>query len=482
MSSRISRFSVVALVALAAVIVCIVFVVLRLVSPAPLDYVGEIHFVERAEIPLFAADVSTISVPIKADFAALGAQIRKAVMPEIPTTIATGKERVIGLYDLHYTATLLSLDIALTSMPAGRPVMMVTGTLRVSGPVKDLTVFHSEWGKYNGEFRFRQAYPLALDKNAKMIVAPTEPVQVTPTRGATLKFLGVTWDDWAGLLKKAVLPKVRKKVDEKMTPMLKEDRLTPLYKKGWEALHNPINLTSGVWLVFHPEGFEVAQLRSSGTMLETTVTVRGRPKVVLGDKPQLPEAPSMPAVQLGEAKGGLHLVVDAIAPLDEAERLLNKELGELEKVVYDQANVKVKVPKARIYSRENRLRLELLVTRPFRGSVFLEGAPMYDAENNELYVEGLDCTAETKNLLASSASLLLKNRVFKDYLQKKVRLPVGGPLAKVGESISGYETEVADGVVFKVGNTSFKMLGVYNTREAMHLIVQADGSAEVTIV
>ena len=184
------------------------------------------------------------------------------------------------------------------------------------------------------------------------------------------------------------------------------------------------------------------------------------------------------------------MVVDAIVPLDEAERLLNNELKGLEEFIYKHAKVEVKIPKARIYSRENRLGLQLLfkkpllkwlLKKPFLKSVFLEGAPKYDAENNELYVEGLDFTVETRNSLVNLASRLLESPL-KDYLQRKVRLPVSGPLEQVGKTIKKYKVEDSNyGVVLQGETTSFKMLGVYNTQEAIHFIVQADGSAEVTV-
>jgi len=507
MSRPISRLSVVALVALTAVSVCIVFVVLRIISERQLVYEDEIPIVDKDEIPVFAAEVSTISLPIKADYAALACKIRDAARDEIktPCCVTGGSFRIptgaTSIF-LYYSANLLSLDITLgnisgvpeslggaRSAGAQRPFMRVNGSISLRGSIQEkLNTFFfgdkklAELGHYNGKFLFSKSYSVGLDESAKLIFGDLGQANMAPLGKAELKLGPVPFKDWFGGLKKLIMPEVGKRVDKALKQNVEADYLTPFYDKGWVALHKPIKLTSGVWLVFHPEEFQVAPLRSSGTTLETTVTVRGRPKVVLGDKPQVPQVPPMPPVQLREAKGGLHVVVDAIVPLDEVERLLNKELGGLEDVIYNQAKVRVKVPKARIYSRENWLRLELLLTKPFRGSVFLEGAPRYDPENNELYVEGLDFTVDTKNVLAKSASWLLERPLLKDYLQTKVRLPVGGPLAKVGKAIRKYKEEVPGyGVVFQGETTSFKMLGVYNTREAIHFIVQADGSAEVTM-
>jgi hypothetical protein len=542
---KILKIWIVALVALIAVSVCVVFAVLRIISERQLVYEGEIPVADTNEIPVFAAEVSTISLPIKADYAALASEIQGAVRKQmtIPGPVSKAPEGGENIWQekplkvvFYYTADLLSLDFSLgdgsavaAQVAAMRrvleglkgtfawksaqaqierlreqeisladcPVLTVTGEIRLHGSIQkkwyvwdpslnDLD--NCEWkyiaeGYYDGKFRFSKLYSVRLDESAKLIFGDLGHANMEPLDLAKLTVLKIPFSDWFGGLKALVMPKLEDKVDAALKEHVNVDYLTPFYEKGWVALHKPIKLTSGVWMVFNPEEFEVAQLSGSGTMLETTITVRGRPRVVLGDKPAVHEAEPMPAVRLvEETKGGLHVVVDANVPLDEAERRLNKELGGLEKIIYKQAKVKVKVPKARIYSRENWLRLELLLTKPFRGSVFLEGAPKYDAEKNELYVEGLDFTVDTKNVLAKSASWLLENPLFKDYLQRKVRLPVGGPLADVGKALSGYEKEIAHGVVLQFGTMSFKMLGVYNTREAMHLIVQADGSAKVYIL
>jgi hypothetical protein len=519
MSRRIFCLSVVALVALTAVSVCIVFVVLRRTPRPPPE--------EEGEIPTLPADVSTISLPIKADYAALASEIRDAASKEItiPGAVDSGRYTIYDSWPsslfFYYTADLLSLDVSLGDGSAfaasveavrrvleqitknvlgakgplapierlreqeislaERPVLVITGEIHLHGPIQKKGFgrkFLFKAADYDGNFQFSKSYSVGLDKSAKLIFGDLGQADMEALERASLEVLGIPFKDWFGGLKKAIVPILGKKVDAALKKHVNVDYLTPFYDKGWNALHAPIKLANEVWLVFHPEELKVAQLCSSGTTPETTVTVLGRPKVVLGDKPQVPQVPPMPPVRLGEAKGGLHVVVDAIVPLDEAERLLNKELGGLEEVIYKQA--KVKVPKARIYSRENWLRLELLLEKPFRGSVFLEGAPRYDAENNELYVEGLDFTVDTKNVLAKSASWLLERPLLKDYLQPKVRLPVGGPLAKVGKAIRKYKEEVPDyGVVFQGETPSFKMLGVYNTREAIHFIVQADGTAEV---
>ena len=500
MSSPRLRVPLVALVALAVVAAGIVFFVLRR-GPG---YEGEIPLVNEDKIPVFTAEVSTVSLPIKADCEELVRKMRKAAMRDmkLPMRMKSGSEefaetkvfgKKISYIVFYYTADLLSLDFSLRpdsdfwivpSHLRQRPMLTVKGKIHLYGPLQQKSAVGKlfNYGDYDGEFEFTKLYTMILDESANLIFSEFGELVVKPSSTAEVKVGSISFDDFLGVLKKHVTPVLSEKVDAELEKRVKVDYLTPLYDTGWMALHDPIKLMNRVWLVFHPEEFEVAQLRGSGTTLETTVTVRGRPKVVLGDKPQVPKAPRMPPVRLGEAKGGVHVVVDAIVPLDQAERLLNKELGGLEKVIYDQAKVKVKVPKARIYSCENCLRLELLLTKPFRGSVFLDGAPRYDAETNELYVEGLDFTVDTKNILAKSASWLLESPVLKDYLQTKARLPVGGQLANVGEAISKYDgEEIAEGMVLQLGDTSFKILCVYNTREAMHLIAQADGSAEVTV-
>lgn len=523
MPRRIPRRSVVALVALAAVSVCVVFVVLRLVSEPPLVYEEEIPVVHKEEIPVLAAEVSTISLPIKVDCGFLEEIINKSfsspkvrerlrgklwlkdvrcgicgnTKPGWPPCACWGKA-LARSFAVSYNLNLHSPKVFFTD-----DVLTLGGEFGATGSAHTALLT----GSFEADFRFSCDRVVSLEEGpklnfqkdwaevslagsggkAKVRVDKRAKVDVVRPCKARLGVLRISVP-FSDLLLEEIHPLIEfieEEVDKQVDKQLKTDKLTPEIKKGWVCLNKPIKLADRVWLVFQPEEFGIAQPHGTGTMLETTVTVRGRPEIVLGEEePEVPEVLPMPPVRLGEATGGLHVVVDAVVPFEEAERLLNKELEGLEKVT------KMKVPKARIYSRENRLRLELLFKKPilkwlfkkpFLRSVCLEGVPKYDAEDNELYVEGLDFTVETKNSLVNLASRLLESPL-KDYLQRKTRLPIGGQLAEVRKAIGEYDgTKIMNGLVLRLGDMTFKILGVYNTQEAIHFIVQADGSAEVTM-
>lgn len=309
MSRRISRFSVVALVALTAVGVCIVFVVLRRFSEPPIVYEDEIPVVDTNEIPVFAAEVSTISLPIKADYAALAGVIQDEARKEIkvPGPIEVNSNRYT-IYDItvsqlyfYYTADLLSLDFSLgdgsavaASVAAMRrvleglkgtlgakfaqaqierlreqeisladcPVLNVKGEIQLHGPIpkKSFGEYIATLMRYDGRFRFSKSYSVRLDESAKLIFRDLGQTNMEPLGRASVKVGPVPFEDWFGGLKKLIMPEVGKKVNAALTKHVKVDYLTPFYDTGWVVLHNPIKLTSGVWLVL-VRGYSAAQFR-----------------------------------------------------------------------------------------------------------------------------------------------------------------------------------------------------------------------------
>ncbi|HUT32149.1 MAG TPA: DUF4403 family protein [Planctomycetota bacterium] len=473
---------------------------------------------DEDEIPTITPEVSTISLSVKADCAALERAVMEKAREKFPMQdklwlkdvrcgLCGGRQyhrvRVCfgigpkvpvapcpcilkGLaksFAVSYRLDLFSLKVSFAG-----PAMTVVGQMRAAGsahigPMKQ---------GLEADFAFKSMRIMALEEGGRLNfekLPSRKQVRVDVTRPCKVILppfkIPVPFSD---LLVEKIPPLIgyiEKQVDTQLEKQFQKDHLTPQIAKGWQALHGPFELKKGsrAWLVPRPEEIWIAQPHGTGTTLETTVTLRARPKIVLGDEPVVPRSP-MPTVRVGGAERGLlRLYIEAVVPRREAARMLN---GELKKVKFDD---RVMITNAEVFASRNRLGLELSLTRPFTGVLYLVGTPRYDADTNELYVDGLDYMVETRNLLVRSADWLLHSR-FVEYLQAKARWPVRGKLEKVIKEIKEYEHELVkkdeNGVIkyralLKGKATSFGVLGVYGTREDATAIVEARGTAELIL-
>lgn len=246
----------------------------------------------------------------------------------------------------------------------------------------------------------------------------------------------------------------------------------------WAALQEPIEAADGVYLLLRPESVAVAPPRASGTDLSTTVALTVRPKVVVGERPELPAVPLPNYDSVVGPERGFRIAVVAEVPFAAANELLQREVvGK----VLEVRGRSVRVRGVRLYGGGRQVVMEVKLAGDARGTVYFVGTPAYDVATQMLTVPDLDFSVETRNVLAGAAGWLLHDDL-RGQLRAAARFGVGERIAGLRAQLdSAINMRLDTDVEMRGGVDALRPLGVVVTPNALGAVVEAAGHAQIAV-
>jgi len=422
------------------------------------------------------AEVSTIVVPIRASLAPLAAEVEKRA----PKTFdGDAKERGI---DIHYEVARdpIRLQMAVDALHASTSIHYAMRACRGRFPCVSCG-----FKEARREAQITLETKLLWDASWRL----RSSTKLLPV--SYPKPCGVTWFD-IDITRRFVAPVVEQQLGETAkiidhnTPLL--TNLKPRAEQIWNALQTPTELAPRTWLVLDPFEVALSPIGGSGSMAMSTLALRARTRVVVGEKPLVSRKP-LPALR-ADARVAQPLVrvpFDLELSYDDASRLASRDYaGKTYKV-----NGKTLIIDAiRIAPAPNgRVLVEATIDyrggalRNYKGVVFLEGTPRFDAATSAIVVPDLDYSlAKERRGFFSRIAERAAHDSIRQRLRDSARFPLGARITTLRDEVSRALTRtLAPGVIMKGRAQAIEPESVTPLAHAISLKVIASGEVSIDL-
>ncbi|HEX9984719.1 MAG TPA: DUF4403 family protein [Thermoanaerobaculia bacterium] len=251
----------------------------------------------------------------------------------------------------------------------------------------------------------------------------------------------------------------------------------------WSSLQTPSAIADRTWLVLEPSEVALAPISGSGMNVTSTLTLRARTRVVVGERPAVTLKPLPPLSTKALAGTGMRVPLDVELSYDDASRLAAAEL-----VGKTFENVKVEAVRV-LPSKGGRLLIEADIDyragalKRYRGPVFLEGTPRYDAATSSVIVPDLEFAIDRAR---GNAFVRIAERLAHDTLRARLRdrarFSIGPRLTALrGDVGHALNRTLAPGVQLRGRVDTIQPVSVTALPNVVSIRVLATGAAEVEL-
>lgn len=300
----------------------------------------------------------------------------------------------------------------------------------------------------------------------------------------------VTWFDF-DITRRYIAPEVEKQLAiaartiDRNVPRLASIR--PQAEQIWSSLQTPFELAPRTWLVLEPVSVTLTPIVGQDLVATSTLTLHAKTRVVVGNQPAA-SATSLPPLRVAPSSGeGLRVPFDLELPYDDASRLASAEFAGK---TYKVSGRDLRVESIRILPGANgKLMLEAAIDyrggrlRSYRGLVWLEGAPQFDAATSSVIVPDLDYTLERRR---RNPFLRIVERAVhlgvRAQLRDNARFPLAPRIDEVRAEIGRALTRrLAPNVFLRGRADAIQPVSVTPLEKTMSIRIVATGAAEIAI-
>lgn len=307
------------------------------------------------------------------------------------------------------------------------------------------------------------------------VATRTTPRRVQAGVHCKLTKANVDVTDRVASLVQGLLDRAAPEIDERITEAA---ALRRRVGDVWEDVQKPIRASTGVYVMLQPEALAMSPPRGRGTTLNTTVSVTVRPRVVVGDKPEVTPKPLPPSRMTTTANEGFRIQMVAELPFATMDSVVRSKLVGRS---FDIEGRRIKVRGTRLYGAGERVVLAANLIGTARGTVYFVGTPVFDPDSQVVSVPDLDFSVESKEVLPQVAQWLLYDQM-RDQMRASARFPVGDRIDKIRADVdSALDRQLSRAVRMNGRVDRITPLGVYVFSESVAAVVQADGHASIRI-
>ncbi|QMW06466.1 DUF4403 family protein [Spirosoma foliorum] len=276
-----------------------------------------------------------------------------------------------------------------------------------------------------------------------------------------------------GTITKTIDQQVRRNVDIR-TPVL----------KVWNTLREPYLLSEKyrTYLQVVPKRVLITPLRFEGRIIRATIGIEGFTLTTTGAKPEVHPAVSLPDLTVvSQVKDDFQIGLLSEATYPEVAKIAAEEfVGK--SFSFNENRYHVTITSIDLYGQNENLIIKAGLKGTINGDIYLRGRPYYDAHDQTISLKDLHFDLDTKNILAQSASWLLKG-TFARTLEKQLTIPVGSQIADMQKLLQQQlkNNQLAKGVVINGQIDEIRPDQVYLTPTAMLAVVNAHGRLDVKV-
>jgi uncharacterized protein DUF4403 len=280
--------------------------------------------------------------------------------------------------------------------------------------------------------------------------------------------------DRVATLVQGLMDRIAPQVDEKIRDAA---QLRRRVEGVWATAQQPIRAAKDVYLVLQPQSLAATKPAGEGTTIGTTVSLTLRPRVVLGDEPEVEEKP-LPDSGEPTPGRGFHVALVAELPYTTANEILGKKLVGREFTVKGH---RVKVRGARLYGGGSQVVLGVIVGGDARGELYFVGTPRFDPQTQVVSVPDLDYSVESRDVLPKVADWLLYDDL-RDQMRAAAHFDVSERVDKIRADVNAaLNRNLGSSVRMSGGVDAIRPLGVSVFASSLAAIVEADGHAQIHV-
>lgn len=256
----------------------------------------------------------------------------------------------------------------------------------------------------------------------------------------------------------------------------------PIAEKAWRQLSDPVDLGDDIFLVVNPSEVAVAPIVVRNGQIWTGLRIYAEPKLTAGRRPSSGNRP-LPALSTEEVGDRFYIALEGSVTQDRATEELAERLeiadGGIRYPAVGDPHVRVK--DVSVYTEGPKVVVRAKLRGAFRGTIYLAGSPAFDFASQDLWVEDLDYTIESKNLLVKFADWL-NHDGFRDQLRTRARWSAASELASARADLQErLDRPLGSDAALSGTVDSLSGLGASISPGQINALVQATGSLRITI-
>lgn len=276
-----------------------------------------------------------------------------------------------------------------------------------------------------------------------------------------------------GTITKTLDQQIRRNVDLR-TPVL----------KAWNTLREPYLISEKyrTYLQVVPKRILITPLRFDTRVIRATIGIEGYALTTTGLKPDVRPAVSLPDLTVvPTVKDDFQVGLMSEASYEEAAKLAADEFVN-KSFSFSEDRYHITITSMDLYGQNENLIIKAGLKGTINGDIYLKGQPYYDAHEQTISLKNLHYDLDTRNVLARSASWLLKG-TFANTLEKQLTIPVGSQIADMQKLLQQQlkNNHIAKGVVINGHIDEIKPDQVYLTPTALLAVVNARGRLDVKV-
>ena len=260
--------------------------------------------------------------------------------------------------------------------------------------------------------------------------------------------------------------------------------LRPQAASVWSSLQNPVAVGPRSWLIIEPLDVAFTPIRGSGLEVTSTLMLRAKTRIVVADVAPVVTKKILPSLgRAPQEARGMRVPVEVELPYQDAGRLLTESFGH--RRYGDVAVGTIAVSRGNGQKVLVRLEVDYRASawRKYRGSVDLEGTPVYEPSTRTVALIDLDYALDRarQNLFLTFADRIAHNSLH-DQLAQTAHWSIGTQLDAWKSQISSALTRPLGQGVMMSGNVISLEPAIASIGEhAILLRVIAVGTAEVRL-
>lgn len=255
--------------------------------------------------------------------------------------------------------------------------------------------------------------------------------------------------------------------------------LAPRFREIWNQLNKPINLAGLGWLQVNPQQFRLNNLFARNDSLNLFLGLAARPVIRL-NKPDVITKP-LPILGPFKTNTGFNIFLDAVLNYDSLSNILTNKLRD-QQYEFDKGPVKKLfiVKKIQLIGQDNeKLVIRLDFEGSDKGTIYLTGKPVYDAEKRIMQFSQLDFDIRTKDFLVKSAGWLFNKKILNE-IQRYSIYDLGSYIDSSMVTINQQlNREIMPGIKSLGKMNQLVLLGLYPLKD--NLVIRSNISGDLTI-
>lgn len=251
------------------------------------------------------------------------------------------------------------------------------------------------------------------------------------------------------------------------------------FQEWWDIIAEPVRLADDVWLLLTPEAVGRGPIHGTGDGIETTLTMRARPRVVIS--PSIPEveASQIPPLESIEPGDGLRIFAEAQADYAELAGLLRNELGDRDLTA---GGRKLRIRSVTILGvGDGRISVALRVSGDVAGDLYLVGTPVYDGLTGQIAVPDLDFDVGTREALVAGAAWVARVGLVESF-REKARWPSAPAVDWARAQVqAGFNSRLSDEVRLEGQVDTVSVVGVHAGTTSLRIRAEVRGRARLVV-